>query len=135
MNDQERVEETPERAIGMGVIEVSCNLLEQLDIPGLSLDNCDTRGRLREQGVFTAVHHALLLPDSYTIIAMMLANFRIWKIAVQSPDIPVVDEGEELPEVIPYYCRHADGTNELTSLKIARYSPGLSLAERLKRLA
>ncbi len=119
---------TPKTSIGRGVIAVSRSLTAALFPDLLAIDDCTIQGEMKAQGVFAAVHRTLLLPDSYTIVAIFYGGLFSyyspqgidWLILVDSPAIPLADEGALFPRITPHYCRNADGTNTLTRIDVGQ---------------
>src|SRR5260221_14390906 len=107
MNDQ-TVTQSKEGRIG--IIRVATAALAPLDI---TIEHTDTQGRLRETGVFAQLHERLLLPASYSILAVYFTPWkRIWDICVESPDLPLTVEECDVPALTPWYNRFIrdDGT-------------------------
>ena len=91
----------------LGIIRVSPRLMEEW---GISLRSCDTQGMLEDAGRFEHLHQRLLLPASYTVRAVFFNLSRhVWDIGVESPDLPVVPAGEQVPQVIPHYVDDGKG--------------------------
>ncbi len=120
--------------MGYGIISVSGPFLAQLGI-SLPADHVTTQGQLRDSGLFAELHTLLLLPETYTIRAMYDRGLsRAWDIGVESADIPVVDEADDLPRLIPTYRRDADGHVELIEIKVEMPGPRPSAEQILREL-
>jgi hypothetical protein len=106
-----------------GVVRIQYDLLKQLDI---DIKNCNVQGEFQEKGVFAALQKKLLLPESYTIYGLFLGwPFREWQLVVESPDLPVLEEGCEPPNITPIYRSvypkyppYGDKTYELVKIMI-----------------
>lgn len=97
--------------MGYGIIRLSFKLGADV-MPEAKIDATTTQGKLRDDGYFFQVHERLMLPESYEILGIYLEFYRLyWCILVKSPEIPLVDEGAELPHITPYY--RADELNEM----------------------
>lgn len=97
-------DESPESDVThIAVILVSnAVLFQQLGIP---FDLVDTQGQLRDAGVFARIKEEMLLPESYAVIALIMRQYHIWWVGIESPDLPPVKWGEEPPEMTPIYTR------------------------------
>jgi len=112
-----------------GIIRVGMDELSEFK---LTIDQVDTQGELRAKGMFAAIHKRLLLPPSYTIIAIFCEYMRgTWAILVESDNLPEAEPNVELPEVKLHYYQHTDGTEKLIDIQVVQYRSGLSLKERL----
>lgn len=106
-----------------GAIHITDKLMQHI-APDISIDYCDTQGRLRNRGVFKALHERLLLPESYIIHGIFSKDMgRIWTILVESPELPEVTEGLEYPMIEPRYCRtynedYSESTAHLVEIKV-----------------
>lgn len=92
-----------------GVLFIRADMLTQL-APEITLDTTNTQGQLRDTGVFARLRERLLLPDSYTLVAVFAQNFgREWAILIESPELPDVGEFSwesiEYPRIEPTYCQ------------------------------
>jgi len=83
----------------------------------LTVDAVTTQGMLYEKGVFAEVHKRLLLPDSYIVRGIFYEwMHRQWQIGVTGPDLPLLIEGMEYPQITPVYQRNADGSTSLVRI-------------------
>ncbi len=116
----------------LGAIYISHGLLGEMDAL-LDIDSTDVQGKLRNDGVFDRLHRLLLLPESYTIIAIFCETlYGQWRIIVESESIPLVKSGESYPEVKPLYTRNEDGSVHLTEITAVTMHHALSLEEMVK---
>ena len=104
--------------VGYGLIRVSfqlgCELTSKLHI-----DRTTTQGELRDRGIFADCHTALHLPESYKIFGIFVEPYRLcWSIVVESPEIPIADEGTELPHCTPIYRRNKHGDEEFVRIEV-----------------
>ena len=101
----------------------------------LAINETDTQGRLRDDGRFEQIHHLLLLPASYAIVALYCdnASHGCWRILVESDDIPRVEEGEFYPDLEPIYMREND-TVRLLNIHAKITKRALSMDAMLKGL-
>jgi hypothetical protein len=120
----------------IGVIKVSRSAFDNVDSKLyniLNIDNVDTQGTLRDNGVFSRMHQVLMLPESYKIVAIICDGPRLWKIFVESDIIPSVDNAN-YPEVSPTYQRNDDGSVSLSDIDIIARQCGMTLDEMLSAL-
>ncbi|HVB73112.1 MAG TPA: hypothetical protein VNE38_06100 [Ktedonobacteraceae bacterium] len=96
----------PQDVHHIGVIAISDTII--FHTLGISFDLIDTQGHLRDTGVFARIKETLLLPESYTVLVLVMRTWRIWWIGVESPDLPPVPDSEEPPEITPKYVREGD---------------------------
>jgi len=83
-----------------------------------TIDATDTQGVLRDKGVFTEVQKRLLLPESYQVHYIFYEwMLRQWSIIVESPDLPLAIEGQELPRLTPWYQSNEDGSTQLVRIE------------------
>ncbi|SRR5260221_538656 len=102
-----------------GVIRISREVLDLLLNDTLKIDDCDTQGSLRERGVFAEIRKRLLLPENYIIHGVYWKWMpRYWEVVVESPDLPIAQEGRDLPIVSPLYCTYEDGRVEIKNIKV-----------------
>ena len=100
-----------------GIIRISGSFWSELFSDVLAVDSVDIQGILRDRGVFKAIHDRLMLPESYAIVGVFYnAMFRYWHIALESPDLPMVAEGMEYPQITPIYVRNEDGSTQLVRI-------------------
>jgi hypothetical protein len=104
----------------IGIIKVSRRGFDSVDSELsniLNIDNVDTQGTLRDNGVFSRMHQVLMLPESYRIIAIICDGPLLWKIFVESNVIPPADNAS-YPEVSLTYQRDQDGSVSLSNIEI-----------------
>lgn len=107
--------------IGYGVVRLSFKLGTYI-MPEARIEDTTTQGTLRDSGFFFQVHERLMLPESYEILGIYLEFYKLcWAIVVRSPEIPLVEEGAELPHITPVY--HRDELNEQWLDRILIESP------------
>lgn len=105
-----------------GVMLISDVVLREI-APEVSIDGCDTFGRLRDQGIFARLRERLLLPESYTIRGIFAQHFgQEWGVLIESPDLPDVSsfswEAIEYPRIEPTYGRSVTGETRLVELVV-----------------
>lgn len=104
-----------------GAIRMSVRAIEDLIPEVFYISNTDTQGMLRSDGIYDEVKKKLLLPDSYIIHGIYYRWMgRVWDIVVESPDLPLVHEGEMLPVLTPTYRRNC--TEELVEVRVEKDS-------------
>ena len=120
----------------VGVIYVSQNSHPELSAL-LDLSSTDIQGKLRDDGKFDRIHQLLLLPASYTVIAVFCDYvYGTWRIIVESDAIPRVNPGENYPTVEPHYSKnYTDGTVRLNDIQATITTPALNLNEMLRSLS
>jgi hypothetical protein len=134
----------PQREFRYGTIRISYCLLEQL----VDIQGCNIQREFEDKGVFAELHKKLLLPTNYTIRAIFYAFMEnVWEIVVESPDLPLVDQGMYPPEITPVYIMVYDtefpiqGEKRYELLKIEiedrwqrTYTPGEITLENARKL-
>lgn len=89
----------PRKEERCGIIRITAEAMTYL-VPEITINLCDTQGKMREQGLFEKVHEKLLLPASYTVLGIFTERYgRGWAIVVESPELPVAQELEEYPDI------------------------------------
>ncbi|MFL5623971.1 MAG: hypothetical protein ACJ788_00055 [Ktedonobacteraceae bacterium] len=112
MGDGEQKE--PREEPHYAVIKVARRFLDHLD---LKIERCDTQGMLQDKGVFDQVRNGLQLPDGYEIKGIYIEYLRnTWCVGVYHPNIPIVPEFCDLPEIEMIY--RPDGTLSYISVKV-----------------
>lgn len=100
------VERRPREGCGFGIIRLTFGLAKYV-APLISIELTDTMGALKERGVFDQLKAGLHLPDDYTIHGIYIeAMRRTWLMLVEAPGVPIPDEGELIPTLIPVYEHH-----------------------------
>ncbi len=102
----------------------------------LDFSSTDLQGKLRDDGNFDRIHQLLLLPSSYAVIAIFCDySYGIWRIIVESDDIPRVEPGENYPTVEPRYTKnYTNDTVHLSDIRATITKPALNLNEMLRGL-
>ncbi len=112
MSETETVE-----VIHGGFISISVQFWQELFKDVLTTDSIDIHGVLRESGVFKTIHERLMLPEMYTIKGIVYRWMpREWRVFVEGPDLPILQEGLEYPQVTPIYVRNEDGSTRLVRI-------------------
>ncbi len=102
-----------------GIIRISADAGYEMFADVLSIDSTNIQGVLRDKGVFAEVRTRLLLPESYIVHNIFYQwMLRTWSIVIEGPDLPLVVEGLELPQVTPVYRRNEDGSTSLVRIDI-----------------
>ncbi len=102
-----------------GVIRISGNVWHEMFGELLKTDATDIQGVLRDKGVFAEVRKRLLLPETYIVHNIFYEwRYCTWNVVVEGPDLPVVIEGMEYPQVTPIYQRNEDGSTSLVRIDI-----------------
>lgn len=118
----------------LGTVYITHGLFAEMDTL-LDMDSTDIQGKLRDDGVFDQLHRLLLLPASYTVVAVFCdVLYGQWRIIVEADSIPLVKSGESYPEVKPLYTRRQDGTVHLTDITAVTMHQALSVKEMLAGL-
>lgn len=113
----------------IGVIQVNATLLEDI----LDVNTIDIQARLRDEGVFHRVSERLMLPESYSMVAIFCELlYHRWNIFVESPSIPLVDVGESYPEIHLLYTRNEDGPVHLTDIEVRIVRHAITFEELMK---
>lgn len=78
-------------------------------------------GWMEARELFGAFQEMLLLPEGYNILGVFFEITRYeWTIVVESDDLPIPNEGEMLPLLMPAYERLSDGTVRLLDMKLLK---------------
>lgn len=86
-----------------GIILISSKVMDHLAV-GIDLSGCTIQGEFKDSGVFATLREKMLLPESYTIVAIFMRwGIRWWEIVVEHPDLPVLEPGCEPPIITPVY--------------------------------
>lgn len=103
----------------MGMIEVHHRDMQDL----LDFDQCDTQGRLRDEGVFDRIHERLDLPASFVIRAIFhQVLYPKWSIYVEHEAIPLANEYEDYPRLhLRYWKGEGMDRPKLTTIDVERY--------------
>ncbi len=111
--EEEQIEPTRQ----FGLIRITASFAAQW---GLSIDACDTQGKLQNDGLFEKLHKILLMPESYKIrgIFFRWMSVRLWDIWVESEDLPEVEEYCSPSIVNPFYAKDDDGTVRLVRIEV-----------------
>jgi hypothetical protein len=116
----------------LGAIYITHGLFGEMDAL-LDINSTDVQSKLRDDGMFDRMHQLLLLPESYTIVAIFCdVLYGQWRIIVESDSIPLVKPGDSYPEVKPLYTRNEDGSAHLTEITAVTIQHALSLEEMVK---
>src|SRR5260221_6804804 len=94
-----------------GVIHISDNLVREI---GISVDAADTQGILRDKGIFAEVLTHLLLPETYIVHNLFYEwRYRVWRVLVGGPGLPLAIKGTELQKGTPVLQRNMEGPTKL----------------------
>ena len=97
----------------VGMILVAKQTFEEM---GITIDLITTQGQLRDTGTFERIKTTLLLPASYRVIAVIVHNPRVWRVFVESDDVPLTSWWEFPLELVPVYTRIYSDEPETTTL-------------------
>ena len=76
-------------------------------------------GGMEVAGMLDTWQAFLLLPEGYTIIGSFFDVYRyLWVVIVESDAIPLLKEGEMLPQLMPKYQRTDDGKVSLIDIQL-----------------
>ncbi len=104
--------------IHAGVISIADEAWVEIFRDVLNVASTDIQGILRDKGVFATIHDCLLLPETYTVHGIFYKwMYRQWNVVVEGPDLPLVIEGMEYPQVTPIYQSNQDGSTQLLRIE------------------
>lgn len=127
----------PKEPRHIGIIRMTDGLVDAAPMFAelLRLDATTIQSELRDHGVFARLHKALLLPESYQVVAIFHEGLmRQWKVYVESAIIPLANEATNYPDVSPIYQRSDTGEIRLTDIRIDVRMHGLTIDEMLRML-
>lgn len=106
------IDRMPREGYGFGIIRLTTKLAvisTELYVFNL-IEASDVQGRLRDMGILDKIKQSLRLPDDYAVIAVYIEPPRMtWCVLIEAPGVPIPDEGEDLPVLMPRYHRDVDG--------------------------
>ncbi len=102
-----------------GIICISADAGYEMFADVLDPASTTIQGVLRDKGTFATVRARLLLPEAYIVLGIFYKwMYRQWNIVVEGPDLPLVVEGMEWPQVTPIYRKNEDGSTSLVRIDI-----------------